>query len=534
SVHASRQFYHCFGCGASGDVFSFVQKIENITFTEAVRAVAQKLGVALPKVNFSSPAEAQQAKQRTALLEIHERACAFFQEQLKRPEGARAREYLAGRGLDEETIARFRIGYAPDSGFVLRDRLRAEFGDDILKESGLLSWKQEDSRQPSAVRPQQKNIPKQPDNSERPESTKATPVSAAVMYSKFRNRVIFPIANEAGRVIAFTGRTLSTDEKAGPKYLNSPETPIYSKSRVLFNFDQAKEAIRKLDYAIVVEGQMDCISVSAAGFHNVVASSGTAFTEPQARLLGRFSKNVVVNFDPDAAGAKVKAVNYRLPHIQRVPSRIARDELSQEIAQKLGIDSAVLRQELKHAVANRSSAALKAPVEVQATDAERILIRALTSATEMQSAETHWSARDGAEAQFDPARQARFVLQNERLHEGLATEPLVEALLHSGSNIADVLEIPLSDPDRRLLASILMKEEEEQTAERLDGAVRALRRIGLRRKLEQVQRELQATRGKDAAKLQALLTEKIRIKRALMDPGLVEESGPTQPHGEVS
>jgi DNA primase len=582
-------------------VFSFVQKIENITFPEAVRAVAQKLGVALPKISFSSPAEAQQAKQRTTLLEIHERACAFFQEQLKRPEGARAREYLAGRGLDDETIARFRIGYAPDSGFVLRDRLRAEFGEDILKESGLFSWKQEDDRQP-ITGPQQKNIATSTAKSERTGNTKSIPVSAA-MYSKFRNRVMFPITNEAGRVIAFTGRTLSTDEKAGPKYLNSPETPIYSKSRVLFNFDQAKEAIRKLDYVIVVEGQMDCISVSAAGFHNVVASSGTAFTEPQARLLGRFSKNVVVNFDPDAAGAKatertlgllveeefqikvltleagfdpdlyirrkgkdayagalknsqryfdylierariqfpvrsaeakVKAVNYLLPHIQRVPSRIVRDELSQEIAQKLGIDSAVLRQELKHAVANRSSAALKAPVEVQATDAERILIRALTSATEMQTAETHLSARDGAEEQFDPARQARFVLQNERLHEGLATEPLVEALLHSGSNIADVLEIPLSDPDRRLLASILMKEEEEQTAERLDGAVRALRRIGLRRKLEQVQRELQASRGKDAAKLEALLTEKVRIKRALMDPGLVEEGGPTQPHGEVS
>src|SRR2546430_7337416 len=150
SVHASRQFYHCFGCGASGDVFSFVQKIENITFPEAVRAVAQKLGVALPKVNFSSPAEAQQAKQRTALLEIHERACAFFQEQLKQPEGARAREYLAGRGLDEETIARFRIGYAPDSGFVLRDRLKGEAGAAVLRESGLFSWK-EASSQTSAV-----------------------------------------------------------------------------------------------------------------------------------------------------------------------------------------------------------------------------------------------------------------------------------------------------------------------------------------------------------------------------------------------
>ena len=124
------------------------------------------------------------------------------------------------------------------------------------------------------------------------------------MYSKFRNRMMFPIANESGRVIAFTGRTLATDEKAGPKYLNSPETAIYSKSQVLFNLDQAKEAMRKLDYAILVEGQMDCISVYAAGFHNVIASSGTAFTELQARLLGRFSKNMVVNFDPDAAGAK--------------------------------------------------------------------------------------------------------------------------------------------------------------------------------------------------------------------------------------
>ncbi len=115
---------------------------------------------------------------------------------------------------------------------------------------------------------------------------------------------MFPIANDSGRVIAFTGRTLSTDEKAGPKYLNSPETAIYSKSRVLFNLDHAKEAIRKLDYAILVEGQMDCISVFAAGFQNVIASSGTAFTELQAKLLGRFSKNAVVNFDPDTAGAK--------------------------------------------------------------------------------------------------------------------------------------------------------------------------------------------------------------------------------------
>ena len=155
SVHATRQFFHCFGCGVSGDVFTFVQKLENITFPEAVRTIAQKLGIALPKITYSSPAEAKEARLRTVLLDVHERACAFFQEYLKRPEGANAREYLVGRGLNEETIKAFRIGYAPDSGFLLRDRLRGEFDEEVLRESGVFSWKQENSRQTSDVRPQQ-------------------------------------------------------------------------------------------------------------------------------------------------------------------------------------------------------------------------------------------------------------------------------------------------------------------------------------------------------------------------------------------
>src|SRR5579859_949678 len=185
---------------------------------------------------------------------------------------AHAREYLASRGVKEEIIRIFRLGYAPDSGFILKDRLKNDFSEEILRASGLFSWKSE--------------------------------TDASAIYSKFRNRITFPIANENGKIIAFTGRTLSKDEKAGPKYLNSPETPIYSKSRVLFNLDNAKEAIRKLEYSILVEGQMDCISVYAAGFHNVIASSGTAFTELQAKLLGRFSKKIMVNFDPDTAGAR--------------------------------------------------------------------------------------------------------------------------------------------------------------------------------------------------------------------------------------
>src|SRR5215467_8493720 len=150
SVHATRQFFHCFGCGVSGDVFSFVQKVENITFPEAVRLIAHKLGVPIPKVEFSSPQEAREAKLRMALLDVHERACEFFQECLRRPEGTNAREYLKSRGLDADTIARFRIGYAPDSGFLLRDALRREFDEELLQESGLFSWKQSDeSRGPS-------------------------------------------------------------------------------------------------------------------------------------------------------------------------------------------------------------------------------------------------------------------------------------------------------------------------------------------------------------------------------------------------
>jgi DNA primase len=325
----------------------------------------------------------------------------------------------------------------------------------------------------------------------------------------------------------------------------------------------------------------------------VIASSGTAFTDPQAKLLARFSKNVVVNFDPDTAGAnatertlallieedfqikvlrleqgfdpdlfirqrgrdaygqalghsqryfdylieraraqfpvrsaegKVKAVNYLIPHIQRVPSRIVRDELALEISQKLGIESAVLRQELKHVATSRSAPAVRAPLEAQVTDAERLLIRALASASQMTPGDGHVSSRVGVDDEFDPAAQAHFALRAEHLHHGLATESLIDALLGAGADVSDVMQLALSDADRRLLAFILMREDEELSPERLEGAVKALRRMALKRKLEQVQRELQATRSKEPRQLQALLQEKVRIKRALMDAGLVEQS----------
>jgi DNA primase len=562
SVHAANQFFHCFGCNAGGDVFTFVQKIENITFPEAVRMVAEKLGIPLPKVAYSSPEEARQAKQRGSLLDIHECACAFFQEQLKRPEAAHAREYLHTRGLSAEIIAEFRVGFAPESGFLLRDAARGQFEEETMRESGLFSWK---------------------DKGEDDQALQKTS-----LYSKFRNRVMFPIPNEQGKVIAFTGRTLASDEKSGPKYLNSPETSIYSKSRVLFNLDKAKEAIRKLGYAILVEGQMDCIALYSANLHNVIASSGTAFTEAQARVLGRFSKKIVVNFDPDTAGAaaaerslallvsedfeikvltleagfdpdlyirkkganayidalghsqkyfdylieraralhpvrtpegKVKALEYLLPHIQRVPSRIVRAELANEIAHRIGIESSVLRQELRHVATARSGVRLTTPSTTQLTDAERVLIRALASRDLAHVAAT---SREGQDPDFEPARQAHFFLSQERLHEGFGSRALIDALLAAHEQSLDPTSLGLDDHSRRLVASVLMEDHEVLTPELLENAIKSLRKRIIVRKLDDLQHQLKdAERRNDAALSSRLLQERIKLRRAMGSPAKI-------------
>jgi DNA primase len=540
SVHATRQFFHCFGCGASGDVFAFVQKIENVSFPEAIRSVAERLGIPLPKQNFSSSMEAKDAKERSALIDIHELACNFFQEQLRKPDAARAREYLKSRELSDEAVQTFRLGFAPDSGFLLRDYLRVRVSDDLLKLSGLFSWKDE---------------PNDGDAQQR-----------LAMYSKFRSRIIFPITNEQGKVIAFTGRTIDTGDKAGPKYLNSPETPIYSKGRVLFNLDKAKDAVRKLDYAILVEGNVDCISVYAAGFHNVIATSGTAFTETQIRLLGRFTKNVVVNFDPDTAGAaaterslamlvqedfqikvmtleagfdpdlfirrkgkqaygealkrapgyfdyliertrakfpvktaegKAKAAAYLLPYIKQVSNPIVRDELARDLAQKLAIDSALLVNDLRAAARNRG-AAFKLPKEPQLTEAEKVLIRAL-------AAGANWAVQ--IRADLAP------ILVEEQLHRGLGSEALIDVLLNSA-------EAQLPPDQERLLALVLMQEKEELTSDLVHQSLEALRRGAMERRQKELKARIaEAERKNDSASLAALLQEKLQLDRALMRAG---------------
>lgn len=532
SVHATRQFFHCFGCGEKGDVFTFVQKIESVTFPEAVRRVAEKMGVPVPRQSYSGPGEALDAKQRGVLLDLHEKACAFFEEQLRRPEGARAREYLAGRGLSEATLREFRIGFAPDSGFLLKDRLRGMTDEETLKASGLFSWKQDEVN-----------------SNTRPGAAGSTLVAgstpAAALYSKFRNRVMFPICNEQGKVIAFTGRTLATDEKSGPKYLNSPETPIYSKGRVLFNLHKAKEAIRVLKYAILVEGNVDSITVFESGFHNVIATSGTAFSEAQVRLLGRFTKQVVVNFDPDTAGAaaterslamlveedfkikvltlepgfdpdlyirrkgvkayrealtespdyfaylisraasmfpvktpdgKAKALNYLLPYIKQAANSILRDELASNAAQKLGIDSAVLRQEFRRAAVARSPE-LRKVSQVALTEAERVLIRALIP---------------NASVEPDVGLHACTELKLQGLHENSHIEHLINSLLENFERLStDISEMEFLSPEEsQFLSSVLAKETSPITDEDVASALKAFKVSRLETELQNLKIEI--------------------------------------------
>src|SRR6202050_1786859 len=265
AVHPVRQIYHCFGCGAGGDVFKFVMELEKSTFPEAIRTVAEKSGIPIPKPRERSPEERKENQQRSALVEMHREAAAFFSRQLLgNAEGKVAAAYLDDRGLDKEAMTRFGLGFAPSTGDALLRFLKVKYPEKLLEASGLFSRDQ-----------------------------------SGRMFDRFRRRIMFPIANESGKIIAFGGRAMGDDM---PKYLNSPETPIYSKSALLYHLDRAKEPIRRNDFVVLVEGYMDTIGVARAGIANVVASCGTSLTEAQVKLLGRFTHRIIVNYDPDSAG----------------------------------------------------------------------------------------------------------------------------------------------------------------------------------------------------------------------------------------
>ncbi len=543
SVNATHGYYYCFGCHEKGDVFSFVMKMDSLSFPEAVRAVAAKTGIALPKREFSSPEEAREAGLRRQLLDVQEAAAQYFEAQLKSAEAARAREYLTSRGVAAETIKTFRIGYAPDDYNAMRDALKPQFDEETLRASGLFSAKE------------------QADGSPGP------------MYARFRKRITFPIANESGKVIAFTARALDAKDEKGrdiPKYLNSPEGPLYSKGNVLFNLDKAKAEMRSADFALLVEGQMDCITVYMAGVRNVLAVSGTAFTEAQVRLLGRFTKRVIVNFDPDTAGAtateksiallteedfdikivtleggldpdrfvrehgiqaygaalrgakrysdylierarqlfpgqtaeaKVKALNFLLPHIRRMAHPIRRNQFAEDAANKLGIDSALMRQELKQAAAQRT-ASIPAQRAEALTETERVLLRALVMLA------------------GDPVRElvASALAAHPEWIADLATADLLDALAH-GPAPENPLDAASTDELRAHLATALdytPQPSDPPLTAQVEGALYTLEH----RRLERRQRELrvqitEADRRGDQEMLARLMAEKVQIDREL-------------------
>jgi DNA primase len=536
TVSPIKQIFYCFGCGKGGDVYNFVMDMEKCEFPEAVKVVAEKCGIAIPRQKDRSPEERKENQQRSVLVEMHREAQTFFVKQLEGTlEGKAARAYLEDRGLDKDAIASFGIGYAPSGGDVLLRHFKSKYNEKLLVESGLVSRDQSGGR----------------------------------LFDRFRRRITFPISNESGKIVAFGARALGDDM---PKYLNSPETPIYSKSNVLYHMDRAKEGIRRQDFAILVEGYMDAIAVARAGISNVVASCGTSLAEPQIKLLQRFTKRVIVNYDPDTAGqtatersltllleqdfevrvlalppvgdkkadpdlfirekgkdayfdlmkgappyieylakrarsmdmstaeGKLRALNFLLPYIQKIPNKMIRTEWATKTAAQLRIDEPVLRAAYSKAAAERRGEVKTQPelVSRAAKPVERRLIRML------------------AEAEGLREELAKH-LQDAHLYRGLETEKIFAALVIaslSGQPVqATEVGALLEDRDRRLLFEILFEEAHEPTWEEAMSCIEALQHRQAERELADVQRSIEANPA--APEMRGLLEKKQELMRRL-------------------
>ena len=545
AVHPAKQIFHCFGFGVGGDVFKFVMMIDSLTFPEALRRLAEKVGVTLSET-FGDATYDPDARVRGALYKLHEAAAKFFAGQLTgTAEGRVARAYLEDRGLKDEVVGRFRLGYAPGDGQALARHLSGALQQavqggagnesELLEKSGLVVHDAERNRR----------------------------------YDRFRRRIIFPIANDSGKVVAFAGRALGDEQ---PKYLNSPETPIYTKGRVLYHVDRAAQAIRKLDYTILVEGYMDCIAVASSGIENVVASCGTSLTEGQIRLLARYSRRVVVNYDPDSAGVaaterslallleegfeakvlalpggldpdsfirkqgsgryrellaaapsyidyltdraiaihnvntpegKVGAANAVLPYLAKVPNPMLRAELAGRLAERLRLDERLLREELRR-VAGAARPEVRIRPESAApkvTTVEKELLRAFVENQEL-------------------ADELLRQMVEQSLLEGLVTEPIFQRFLElrqRGDSVEPaVLEEPLSAELRRAIYESLFWAVEPPDRGRIDRHLRSLRARRARHQLDALRADLQqASQLNDWAKVRELEKAKSNLENDL-------------------
>jgi DNA primase len=277
TVSEARGRYHCFGCGAGGDVFRFVMDWEKVDFPNAIHLLAAKCGVIIPEKTYSSPEERRQATQRAGkrerLYQVNKEFAEWYAALLKNNPEWPVSQYLAQRGISPEVAQKFQLGAAPDAWDASLSRGKElNFSEEELLESGIVLVNEESKR----------------------------------VYDRFRNRLIFPIWNEQGRVVGFSARTIEA-ETQGAKYVNSPETPVFRKSNILYALPQARKAIQEVNMAILCEGQLDTIAMHRAGFECAVAPQGTAFTDEQARILKRYTDRVYLAFDSDAAGQKASA-----------------------------------------------------------------------------------------------------------------------------------------------------------------------------------------------------------------------------------
>ncbi|PWU08631.1 MAG: DNA primase [Terriglobia bacterium] len=490
SVHASKQFYHCFGCHAGGDVLKFVMEIEGISFYEALKSLAERYGIPMPKRSLFAD---EDSRKRAALFQMHELAQENFRANLHGEAGEAARAYLALRGVSAETIEEFGLGYTMAPGRTLvRLFEQQNLAPELWELSGLVGKRQDGS-----------------------------------FYDRFRNRLMFPIHNEKGKIIAFGGRSLGDEQ---PKYLNSPETPIYRKSYVLYNLHRAKDAIRKEDRSILVEGYMDAIGVTAAGFGPVVASCGTSLTTQQVQTLKRHSQRIVVNFDPDAPGAAaaersiqlllnesmfvqimeldgnldpdeyckqrgaaaygerlkdakgyfywladrararhdvrttegvVAVLKALLPAVQRISDRVERMAVAENLAGYIGVERGVVLESFRKSVADRQERTIEQPKETVRAD-EKGLIHVLFA---------------GGNAPLLDALDEVPIL------ERLATRGIFQAIraVHaSGEEVTfDAVNARIEEHDRVLLAEVLLSEEAETQEPDLEYGQRCLESMRL-------------------------------------------------------
>jgi DNA primase len=540
NVHPVRQIYHCFGCGKGGDVFSFVMEMERCEFPESLRIVAEKCGISIPRPKERSPEERKENQARTTILEMHREAQTFFVKQLEGTlEGKAARAYLEDRGLDKDAIGRFGIGYTPSGGDALLRHFKSKYAEKLLTESGLISR----------------------DQSGRP-------------FDRFRRRITFPIANESGKIVAFGARALGDEQ---PKYLNSPETPIYSKSNVLYHLDRAKDALRRQDFAILVEGYMDAIAVARAGISNVVASCGTSLAEPQIKLLGRFTKRVIINFDPDTAGqaATERSVSLLLeqdfevrvlalpsiadekggdrkadpdlfirekgkdeylkllkdapPYVDYLISRARQMDLTTGEGKKRAVEfllpyvqkipNALLRSEWATRIAQQlrlDEPVLRAALSKAAGERRshlNIKPELISRSAKPVERRLIWMLAEAEGFRRELAQE----LQDANLYAGLETEKIFAALMAaslSGEPIqATEVGGTLSETDRNLLFQILFEETNEATWEEAQSCLESLRRRQVEHELAEVQRGIEAQPA--GTDLRGLLTRKQELMKRL-------------------